>query len=382
MSLADRSSARLGLIAPLTSIRFFAAFWVALYHTMPRPGDASFAGYFIAQFIDIGYSAVTLFFVLSGFILVNVYPRLESRIAVGNFLAARVARIYPLYALALFADTPRLFLWRAAKYGPLDGLFATVATYGGSLAALQVWIPRLSGLDFPSWSVATELCFYCIFPLILARTARIATPAAAAGAALGCWLVLTFLPALVISGSPFKDALAFYAERNPLFRVAEFAIGMLVGKLFQLLSDARDEQKSRLAMALGAIGAIGLVLIAETHGVLAFRPLENAVTVPFYAALILAAALSRGAVAKIMSHPALVALGASSYALYLVHALLWDWFQQFGLTRGLAGYIGYVVAAIGGGLVLHYTVENFARRNLLAFRARLFVQTAPARSTS
>ena len=54
-------------LRPLTSLRFFAAMWVVLYHFWPNLQPVRPA------FVAKGYLGVELFFVLSGFILSHVY---------------------------------------------------------------------------------------------------------------------------------------------------------------------------------------------------------------------------------------------------------------------------------------------------------------------
>ena len=87
----------------LTGVRAFAALWVLCFHSgisglphVPSP---------LAALINVGYSAVSLFFVLSGFILTyNYLPRggsPTSRQAFGTYAVARGARIYPVYLLAM-----------------------------------------------------------------------------------------------------------------------------------------------------------------------------------------------------------------------------------------------------------------------------------------
>lgn len=53
----------------LTGVRFIAAFWVLCYHAVPRTGLPAP----VAAVVDAGYSGVSLFFVLSGFILTHAY---------------------------------------------------------------------------------------------------------------------------------------------------------------------------------------------------------------------------------------------------------------------------------------------------------------------
>src|SRR5215468_3329275 len=79
----------------LTGIRFFAAFEVVIFHAggwehWPLPAP-------IRAFGGAGFLAVTLFFVLSGFILTYTYlaPEAEKTSGVDMYLA-RLARIYPV----------------------------------------------------------------------------------------------------------------------------------------------------------------------------------------------------------------------------------------------------------------------------------------------
>jgi peptidoglycan/LPS O-acetylase OafA/YrhL len=70
-------------IKPLTALRFFAAFWVVLFHYWPKL-DVAFTPAVAAK----GYLGVEAFFVLSGFILCHVYLHGfgEGRFRYGDFL--------------------------------------------------------------------------------------------------------------------------------------------------------------------------------------------------------------------------------------------------------------------------------------------------------
>src|ERR1035437_477263 len=84
-------------IKSLTSLRFFAAIYVVLFHESANPGHFVFFP-LAARFVASGFTAVTLFFVLSGFILAYNYDRIRSR---REFWISRFARIYPVYFLSL-----------------------------------------------------------------------------------------------------------------------------------------------------------------------------------------------------------------------------------------------------------------------------------------
>jgi peptidoglycan/LPS O-acetylase OafA/YrhL len=248
----------------------------------------------------------------------------------------------------------------------VKGFLGTAVSFGGSLTGLQVWIPSLAGLNFPSWTVATELCFYSIFPILLPRISRVQTTRAAARMAALCWLLFSLLPALFLLGfSLTSEHVTSFVERNPLFRVSEFIIGALVGRIYQIRRDTDEDENAIIAVGLFLISGIGIIFMAATHSASEFKILENALLVPFYAFLIIATAMSAKK-ARIMSHPLLVALGAASYALYLIHALIWEFFARFGLTGWPNAYLAYLAAAIGGSLLVHFTIEDVARRKIIS----------------
>src|SRR5271165_686586 len=88
----------------LTALRGIAALWVVIYHYSVQcfPNlDVRPHTYLIHK----GYLAVDMFFMLSGFVLAHVYHRPFSESVTSRqywrFIAARIARIYPLHLLVL-----------------------------------------------------------------------------------------------------------------------------------------------------------------------------------------------------------------------------------------------------------------------------------------
>src|SRR6185437_10634847 len=85
---------------------FFAAMQVVVFHfAQIRVENAPLP---IRNLVASGYTGVSLFFVLSGFILAYNYldKDLSWRGGARFFLIARFARIYPVYALGLLVSIP------------------------------------------------------------------------------------------------------------------------------------------------------------------------------------------------------------------------------------------------------------------------------------
>ncbi|MCP4503608.1 MAG: acyltransferase [Deltaproteobacteria bacterium] len=93
----------------LTGIRFLAALHVVIYHLWRY--DAWHPPGIVLDAVAAGPVAVTLFFVLSGFILTYTYASTDGESASllsssTAFWRVRFARIYPVYALGLLISLP------------------------------------------------------------------------------------------------------------------------------------------------------------------------------------------------------------------------------------------------------------------------------------
>src|SRR5207248_11685632 len=113
--------ARASQLKALTGLRFFPALLVVLYQ-FTLVSHAHIAG-----IVDCGFVGVSLFFVLSGFILAyNYLDRPNAhRFDRLTFWAARFARIYPVYLLA-FVIAALPFFWH--QYTRVSPLVTGVAT--------------------------------------------------------------------------------------------------------------------------------------------------------------------------------------------------------------------------------------------------------------
>jgi len=162
----------------LNGIRFFAATIVAVshvellkqYHGLPNAYDTP-------AVYELGRLAVTLFFVLSGYLITFLLLKekeLTKTIAVGAFYMRRVLRIWPLYfllvALAFFVF-PRIGVMQIS---PLTGQLAGNASF--TLPMFLLFLPQLALSMFapvpfaePAWSIGVEEQFYLLWPLLLRR---------------------------------------------------------------------------------------------------------------------------------------------------------------------------------------------------------------------
>ena len=173
-----RRCARARRLHGLTGLRFFAAAWVFAYHFLVL--TVADAPWWTARLQNAGHAAVSLFFVLSGFVLAYNYaaPLADRRVTRARFWWLRLARVWPLYVLVALVEVP---LALHAGVAPARIGAATAADVVG----LQAWIPAITFVgNTPGWSVSVELFFYVAFPWLASlaatgeRRARAAVPAA------------------------------------------------------------------------------------------------------------------------------------------------------------------------------------------------------------
>lgn len=319
----------------LTSIRFFAAMHIVLYHFLIYvPGFKETAPDWVQRLIATGPMQVCLFFVLSGFILTYNYMDLDASLRVNKreFWAVRFARIYPMYLIGMVAYLPIA----AGRY--LSGTGLSVIDVGPaptfyvsgilSLLLLQAWVFVFSAWNPPSWSISAECFFYFLFPWAAPRITRCSTRRIFSYMS-AFWLISMAAPAFYLiailghSSKQTKELWDIGLETFPLLRLMPYLVGIGTGVLF-LREPDRDSARYS---ALINITLLGIAILCVSLPTEASRLLESVVTVPF-ALLVYLLAFRRGTVSRLLSMPWMVTLGDASYAMYLFHTAFWNYFAR------------------------------------------------------
>ncbi|MGR0159143.1 acyltransferase family protein [Paenarthrobacter nitroguajacolicus] len=333
----------------LTGLRFLAALAVMVSHFDHRAlisvPDA------VISFLDGGRTAVSLFFVLSGFILAYNYSNLSGRTGRVKFYANRVARIYPvtLLALALGALGVAYAIANPAS-GALMDWYAleepNAVNIGGSFIAqitvLTGWLPTASlnqPWNSPAWSISCEFFFYALFPFLIVAMKRL-TPARVTLVLLGAFVFqcVTIWGARAYAPAGQKG---FLVSQFPLTHLFEFVIG-IAAALFFLRGGAGWIGRGFNRALLLSASLIPLALIAF------FRPVDPAYLLmsPLFAVLILALGVPPKKRASILAWGPLVLLGEASFSLYMIHVPLMNLYS----IANTPAWVGWLLFAVTVGL--------------------------------
>ena len=308
------SAYRRPAIQTLTSLRFFAALWVVLFHVheigLNTGGSAAYL-----DFALLGYLGVSFFFVLSGFILVYVYA--GRSVTKGQFWQARFARIYPVYLFSLLVSLGTLMhFWPTTQQRHLGALVLV-----GHPLLIEAWFPQLLLTWNPvAWTLSAEAFFYLLFPFVLPRLEKLEWPQLRL--CLGSfWLVtLMFTSAYVllrpdgVMHTTAADNDLFWLgviKLNPIVRLPEFLLGMGVGVAFLRFRDRAQNWPIFL-------GGLLVLLAIAFQRYIPFPMMHSGLLAPAFALLIFGFA-TRPAWSRPLGVKPLVLLGEASYSLYLLH---------------------------------------------------------------
>jgi peptidoglycan/LPS O-acetylase OafA/YrhL len=393
-------------IESLTGLRFVAAFCVMFAHLLPKAMPIRNPPGWYQQISSVSAEGMTLFFVLSGFVIHYNYAASIERDGargIANFFVARFARLYPLYIVVIAGTLVMSF-----AYSQIAA--ATPVVLPSYLLMVQTWfywpvgqfglIHELGLLPTIAWSISTEWFFYVAYPLIWIGLSSMEGVRAKLWVAL---LMSALISTAIVVASLNIDALNEFGARtfgvvgeasteaqysfyrwlvyfSPYSRIFEFMLGCICSSIYMGMRTKKaseGEQRIGLAVLVATIIATALLhwvmfgpangttrwsIITQFHMAYGFAP--------FMAIIIFCCARYQNAITRALSSWPMVACGEASYSLYLLHLLIvmavrWEAAEVTSFKVGVGDALRLTVAAlaaIGLSLVTWRIIEVPARR--------------------
>lgn len=328
-----------------------------------------------------GHTGVSLFFVISGFLLGRPFLREAAggrRVSRPAYFMRRALRILPVYFAAVVVASV-LCAHRLADI--LRGVPYLV--FLNSVSGLTVALPPYSDVW---WSLATEVQFYVLLPLLpcFLRAGR--------GRAIGVALLVAYIPAYVAFATghvhPSSADALVRLSHSVLGRAPQFGCGILAAWLCERCGDALRDWVARNrtwlrngggdALLIGALLGLGYLLRrvvyvgywnaeARWH---AWHVAEGIL----WTAVLLALLLLPLRTKPIFCNRIWGTLGLLSYSIYLIHAPLITWslahlnrasggaFRVWSIHT-VAGVSATAAACVGLSAMTYWAIERpFLRR--------------------
>ncbi|MDV6332324.1 acyltransferase [Asticcacaulis sp. 201] len=287
-------------------VRALAAAFVVISHVQQIVIDRPLAAGIVNQALSFattqGENAVVVFFVISGFWIIRSVTRTAETFSWGNYLLARLTRLWVVLLPALVFGGVLDFMgttwFPSALYNGTQGAVSLTnsvsqslgpVTFLGNIAFLQRLLVNTFGSNGPLWSLSYEFWYYIYFPalwfLLKSKKLYFILPALA---------FLPFVPGLHLFGIWLLGGVVYFlAEKRPLkiqTRGVHFGLSLLI-----------------------FLWSLGIANLVNDHKMIA-----NVLVAISFAVLLYCALTAKLRMPKVLSPVARFG-ASSSYSLYAMH---------------------------------------------------------------
>ena len=351
-----------GMLPNLTSlngIRFIAAIGVFFFHSSLGAIMAPFASPRVSDLYSFifsisGWVSVSLFFILSGFVMGWSSRPVDHPL---RFYRRRLAKIYPMNVVVMVIA---LVCGVVSIHRP--------DIWGPNFLLVQAWIPRVEnyiGGNTPSWFLGAIVLFYFLFPIVF-RWVK-ALPAdklwttvflCYAGMIVSQFVIYYFTHnEPLLSGWPFPigETQFWLSYTLPITRIFEFVIGLVLSRI--ILEGYFIRISTGVSFSLVVIGYI----------IDLYVPFQFSFTLVMLLPLVLLlGSLSVGDIngkTSFLNWPVMQWLGDISFGFYMIHFTLlmllkrWTGGEKFTTPTALLLLLLAIIASVFCGWLLHKYVE-------------------------
>lgn len=341
----------------LTGVRGWAALWVFMYHSWayakhpPLVVDLFGLPVELTPLFSMGIAGVTIFFVLSGFLLASPFAQWQAgqreRPRLGRYFSHRVMRVFPAYYVQLVLLV--LLAWWTSGQLPIQDMGMLVRHL------LMLFMPPPLGVEpiinLVWWTLPIEFGFYLALPFL----AFMLRPQRALWLLLGCLAAMyLWRHGVVVRLADAPLQMRVYAAYQLPGSMDAFGMGMMAA----VLHANRSRLPAWLLPPAGSsvLGLLGIVLVlAAIYWLPGKRAEYWSDSLIFYAwtpalslgiaAVLLAGVGGSGVLQRIFGNRYMVFFGLISYSLYLWHLPVLTWLAAASWYPGLTGgHLAWILA--------------------------------------
>lgn len=295
------------MIQSLQSLRGIFAIFIFLFH---------FTLYGCSVMPSGGFCGVVFFIMLSGFVMSAGYGDkvLYDNFDVKRFVVKRMRRIYPLHLIGFV-------LWGIFISNHQPCCFKRITS---NLILIQAWIPDCNyyfSCNGVSWCLSVLLLCYILFPFIIKCLSILSFKRT-----FGIVLFLMSVYILICMNIP-RNYIHWAIYINPVMRLMDFIIGILLWKLYRRLKSLNINLSKKTITLIQTLSIFTLVISMYYYNRVPLRCYFVSYWWLPSALIILAFALfdeKETIFVKLLKSRILLLLGKISFSLYILHQLIID----------------------------------------------------------
>lgn len=323
----------------------------------------------------------SLFFILAGFIYTIKYAAHAHEFSIKRFIKSRLRDLYPLHFITTISMLP--FIFFALSETDTLPIKKVVISLFMHLSLLWSLFPlHTYSLNTPSWALSAFFYCYLLFIPSLKIINKIEKKRMVIWSMVLC-LTVIFLWALVYALTGFKKDLYMFFHIFAPIRFFEFALGMLLARLFQIripINIEGDNFSNKpfvndLYIIITGV-LIFVVLLIRSYKIVMLTWLSYHLFLPIcFCILMYRFARGNGMFASFFAKPLIRRLGKSSFYPYLLHIpfmswLCWICLHGFNYKTFIHSPVNvFVVVIVLYGLSLAY-VSFLRKRKPAKFKNR------------
>ncbi len=318
------NSVNITKINSLQGLRFAAFLMIFLWH---------------AGLSETGELGVSIFFMLSGFLMYYSYSRKDldtSFKASFKFGIGKIKRLYPLHLVTTLFMSYFAIKALVSEFS-IKALLELIIRYITSLTLTCVWIPQerfYFSVNAVSWYLATSLVLYMFFPVILKHLKKKSDVKSCLLRILGALIIMGILALLcAYPDVPLwvsNNFVKWFTYIFPLYRLFDFYIGCNIGCIFLNLKFNPSFALASVLEILSVAFMCALFLLRRFGILFAgnYFMRYNLIFLPASAFMVFILAYQKGILSKLLSLSFLDKLALLSPYAFLIHSVVINFYYE------------------------------------------------------
>lgn len=279
-------------------------------------------------FISWSAMGVSVFYVMSGFLMVYTYGTREFDVSLKNNISFSIKKIRKLYSLHIITMIFAVILNIVTMIDGMNtrNILILLRNIGLNITLLQTWVPD-SGINVSlngvAWYLSVTLFLYFMFPYILQVINKWKVRV--------LWKISTLILVVeIILCIPFIIVLGikspvyiWFMYCFPIFRLGDFFIGCCLGKTFLNVSTKElDRAKATIYEILATCITIAVsFFVKQNYDNVILQALQNWTTIyiPVAAIWVYLFVMNKGLITNLLVNKVLINLGNISAYAFLIH---------------------------------------------------------------